>query len=211
MIRVAVVNAKGGTGKTTIATHLAGGLAARGHAVALHDLDRQACALGWLARRDTTAPPIVAVGRKETPPEVAWVIVDAPAGLRRDDLADLVKAVDVLVVPVLPSAFDEAGTASLFAKLADLNRIRRGRVQIGVVANKWDPRRRASTHLGSYLAATGHPVVAHLRDHALYATAAHDGGTVFDYPPSRSRTVAADWSPLFDWLFERFGHEVTRD
>lgn len=200
MIRVGVVNLKGGTGKTTIATHLAVFFAARGLSTALHDLDRQRCAAAWVERRSPRLPPILGVSRSESAPEVQALVVDAPAGTRKADLDDLLASVDTVIVPVLPSAFDEAGTARFLLKLAESARVRKRRCRVGVVANRWRTRSAASDQLGSFLAASGFPVVAHLRDSPLYAAAASSGRSVLELPSARARALGADWAPLFGWL-----------
>lgn len=201
---VGVVNLKGGTGKTTVATHLAAAFAQRGGATALHDLDRQQNASAWVERRDPGLPVILAAGRRSDPPDVQTLIIDAPAGTRSDALVALVKRAEVILVPVLPSAFDEGGTARFLTQLAELPRVRRHRVRVGLIANRWRTRSAPSNQLGAFLAACGFPVVAHLRDSPLYATSAGAGRAVFELPTTRARALVADWRPLLMWLDTAF-------
>ena len=55
---IAVINRKGGSGKSTMATHLAAWLARQGAAVMLGDVDRQQSTRTWLKRRSPTLPAI---------------------------------------------------------------------------------------------------------------------------------------------------------
>ena len=206
MNTIGVVNLKGGTGKTTVALHLAAYYAHRGGVTVVHDLDRQKCATTWIERRDPRLPAIQAVARKADPPDARTVIVDAPAGTRSDALEALVKFAQVILVPVLPSALDEVGTARFLTLLAELPRVRRHRVRIGLVANRWRSRSAPSNQLGAFLAACGFPVVAHLRDSPLYATSAGTGRAVFELPTTRARALGSDWLPLFNWLDQGFSN-----
>jgi chromosome partitioning protein len=104
MRAIAVANIKGGSGKTTLATHIAGWLASQGHDTALIDLDRQQSALGWAERRPDFLPRIrgVDASRELTAPKgVDYAVYDIPAAMRRKELEEVVRAAEVLVVPVL--------------------------------------------------------------------------------------------------------------
>ena len=87
MRSVLIINPKGGSGKTTLATNLAGGLAcAGGEDVRLWDLDRQHSALEWLSLRPADRPQVSALSGK--PGEnsrshggAGWLVLDAPAGI----------------------------------------------------------------------------------------------------------------------------------
>ena len=95
MKTILVANAKGGAGKTTLATNIAGGLAARGAPVTLWDLDRQKSALQWLAVRPESLPGIAQLGDGRDDPAKpkgkGWLIIDSPAGLHGKTLARAIK------------------------------------------------------------------------------------------------------------------------
>jgi chromosome partitioning protein len=116
MISILVANTKGGCGKTTISTHLAAAFAAAGHPTALADADRQRSSLAWAGARPGTAAPITALDWVEAltaPPRgTARLVIDAAAAMKRRHVFDLVKEADVIIVPVLPSAFDQTSTGS---------------------------------------------------------------------------------------------------
>lgn len=203
MYAVAVVNGKGGCGKTTVATHLAARLARLGHRPLLVDLDRQRSAAAWVHRRASPLPPIDVVEAEldglALPQEPPFQIVDAPAGLRRRGLETLVGAVHAVIVPVLPGAFDEAATLRLFERLADCKPVRKGRVPVALVANR-ARRGAAGARLARFLAEAPFPHVATLPEAQLYLSAAADGRTLFDLAPARSRGALEAWRPLLAWL-----------
>ncbi len=199
---VAVINTKGGSGKTTLATHLAAHFARRGLVTGLADLDPQQSAGGWLERRPYTLPAISPVDlENQRPPKgMERLVVDAPAALKRKAVADVVEAADVLVIPVLPSIFDEDGTARFLKHLETMKTVRKGKRDICFVANRLKQRTRAAERLEAFLAGMPYPVMARLRDTQAYANLAIDGGSLFDSPLARLEDYRAEWRPLLDYL-----------
>jgi len=196
VLTVVVANPKGGCGKTTTATQLAAAFARAGLATALADADRQRSSLGWLERRPSTAAPIRALDWSKGPckaPAVERLVVDAPAALKRGGIEALADAADVVVVPLLPSAFDEAATAALIAKLAALKPVRKGKKAVGVVANRVKPRSRAAQRLDAFCAELDQPLAGRIADRAAYADLALDGLGVFDLDGARARSWRAEW------------------
>ena len=111
---VLITNPKGGCGKSTAATNLAGYFAWRGHPTMLGDLDRQQSALAWLGIRPATLPHIQSWDRSDEkiarPPKgVTHVVLDTPAGLRGHALRDVMKLADRVIVPVQPSLLCDPG------------------------------------------------------------------------------------------------------
>src|SRR5688572_31792338 len=107
MRHILVTNAKGGCGKSTIATSLAAYFASEGHATALADFDPQASALAWLEQRPADCAPIAGVrgfesGLKAVPRNTEFVVIDSPAGSYGSALTELVRRAETIVVPVLP-------------------------------------------------------------------------------------------------------------
>jgi chromosome partitioning protein len=202
MMIVAVINTKGGSGKTTIATHLAAGFARRGEKTGLADLDPQQSAAGWLARRSYTLPAIVAVDLETAPSPkgLSRLVVDAPAALKRKAVAEVVETADVLVIPVLPSIFDEDGTVRFLKHLETLKTVRKGKRDICFVANRLKPRTRAAERLEAFLSDLAFPVTARLRDTQAYANLAAEGSSLFDSPFARLEDYRAEWRPLLDYL-----------
>jgi chromosome partitioning protein len=204
LLRILVANAKGGCGKTTIATHLAAALSAAGHFTALADADRQGSSLFWLARRPRRASPIAGLDwRKELAPPMprtARLVVDAAPALHGRRIQHLVKAADLLVLPVLPSAFDETATRRFLDRLGRIGAIAKGRKPLAVVGNRVRAGTRAAERLEKFFAAIDCPLVARLRDSQIYPEIAIDGLSLFDSPGKRARDLSRDWEPLIAFI-----------
>ncbi|WP_119681219.1 ParA family protein [Indioceanicola profundi] len=204
MLTVLVSNIKGGVGKTTIATHIAAGLAVQGGGTVLADVDRQRSALGWLERRPDSAKPIQGLDWTkeigEVPKGTDKLVIDAPAALKGKDVEALVRQADVVVLPVLPGAFDEAATERFLKKLDELKAIRKNKVPVAVVGNRLRPRTKAAERLDLFLSGVGHTVVTRLRDSQVYPDLAATGLTLFDLTSKRAQELKADWAPLLSYI-----------
>ena len=113
---IALLNQKGGAGKTTLATHLAGEFAKAGARVTLLDADPQGSALDWAQRRLQSGRKrlygVFGLARDslhQEAPQIAlqadFVVIDGPprvAALARSALL----AADLVLIPVQPSAYD---------------------------------------------------------------------------------------------------------
>ena len=108
MRSILVVNPKGGSGKTTLATNIAVYYAVRGQSTTLLDMDPQASATDWLSVRPGNRPEIAGVqgtvDGHRIPRNTDVLIIDAPAGVRGRELSDLLRRAQTAIVPVLPSA-----------------------------------------------------------------------------------------------------------
>lgn len=206
MLRVLVTNIKGGCGKTTIATNLAAAFAAGGFATGLAEVDRQKSSLSWLKLRDGRGQPILPLDwRKEVghmPADLQRLIIDAPANVRMKHVDELIRAADLVVVPVLASIFDEGSTERFLAKLDELKPIRKGRTSVALVANRLRPRSRAAQRLEAFLERLGQPIVARLSDRAVYGELAVQGLSIFDVDGQAVRPVRAEWRPLLETIEE---------
>jgi chromosome partitioning protein len=204
VLKILVINAKGGCGKTTIATQLAAALAAAGHFTALADADRQRSSLGWLARRPSRAALIAGLDwTKEAGAPVRRterLVIDAGRAPRGKRTAELVKAADLVVLPVLPSTFDETATGRFLDRLEKIGSIAKGRKPLAVVGNRIRAGTRAADRLEKFFGGIDHPIVARLRDSQLYADAAVKGLSLFDAPGRRARELCGDWEPLLEFV-----------
>lgn len=204
MRTVLVGNIKGGCGKTTLATHIASAFAAKGLATAIGDCDRQRSSLNWLRRRPESLPPITGLDWSKdvgtAPKGLEWLVIDAPAAMHHKDVEDLIGISDIVVVPVLPGAFDEDATAHFLERLAKVKAVRKNKRQVAVVGNRLRPGTRASDHLDGFFGGLGFPVVARLRDSQIYPSVAAQGSTVLEGNDRRARSYAAEWGPLLDLL-----------
>jgi chromosome partitioning protein len=204
MQTILVANPKGGSGKTTLATNVAGWLAGRRQRVLLTDLDPQQSAAQWLARRPRLFPAIGARGGGDAVgtavPDPQWQVVDSAAGIHGDELRQALKVADVLLVPLSASAFDMAATQRFLGVVADAKAVRKGRLAVGLVAIRIDARTRSAAELDVFLGGYAFPLVAHLRDTQVYVHCARDGASVFDLPRSRAEQDWDEWRPLTRWL-----------
>lgn len=200
MISVLVVNAKGGCGKTTVATNLATAFANAGLRTGLAECDRQGSSLKWLKSRPATAAPIESLdwrkGRGDVPKKLARLVIDAGAGVDSERVRTLLKDADMIVMPVLPSVFDEAATKRFLKRVDELKPVQKGRKPVMVIGNRVRPNTRAARELDEFLASLGHDVVTRLTDRALYQDVARQGLGIFDLPPSRRASVIEDWLPM---------------
>lgn len=208
MRTVLVVNPKGGSGKTTIATNLAGYFATRGRRVALSDLDRQRSALDWLQRRPYKLPRIHGIdGRKDkaNDPGAEWTIMDAPAGIHGDKLQEVVKQAQWIIVPMQPSAFDMGATRDFLEVLQQEKAVRKARVQVALVGMRVHARTHATAALAEFIQASGFVSPTSLRDAQVYALAAERGASLFDIRPSLVARDLQQWAPLLHWLTAQHG------
>lgn len=200
MKSILVANPKGGSGKTTLATNLAGYLASLGRQVVLADLDRQQSSMGWLKRRPSQLPSIHGHGGARKVGQPDWLVIDSPAGLHGDKLNEAVKLADLVVVPVQPSAFDMAATGDFLRILREEKAVRKERSRVAMVGMRVDPRTRSAAELADFLLAAEFPVLTYLRDAQVYVQCAQEGNSLFDLPPSRAARDIEQWQPLLDWI-----------
>ncbi len=206
---IAVINRKGGSGKSTIATHLAAHFAHVGQSVMLGDVDQQQSAKSWLRRRSRLAPAsapaiqgwIIDKARVARPPAGTHLLVlDTPGGLAGLELARLVMWCDVILLPLCDSRFDRESAAECHAELRTLPRIAGGRCAVGAVGMRIDRRTRGDEAVQAWAAEQGLPYLGSLRNARVYVDCAERGLTVFDMPPSKAAADLAEWAPVLAWV-----------
>lgn len=211
MRTILVANAKGGSGKSTIATNLASYFACWGIRVTLVDFDRQGSALDWLRARPADRPAIAGVessaGRYEAPATSDYVVVDVPAGLHGEELARCLALAESVIVPVLPSPMDIRASGRFVGELLSSPGFRRGRTRVCAVANRVRRNTNSYRHLEAFLVRLGIPFIGRLRDTQNYVHAAAAGLGIFELPPRRVAQDLGEWQPLVGWLTldERLG------
>ncbi len=209
MSTVLIANPKGGSGKTTLATNLAGYFATRGRHVVLSDMDRQRSASDWLARRPESLALIHGLdgrGKHADSLSADWTIIDSPASLHGDKLSDAVKRADLVVVPIQPSAFDMGATQDFLAILREEKAVRKERTFVAMVGMRVDSRTRTAAKLQEFLAQADFPVMTNLRDGQIYMQAAEQGRSLFDMRPSLVNRDLQQWAPLLHWLINAERH-----
>ncbi len=205
MQTILVANPKGGSGKTTLATNIAGWLAGKRQRVVLEDRDPQQSSAFWLARRPALFPAILAASgatsAKDLKAEgVQWRVIDSAAGLHGDELRDAVRTADVMLIPVSPSVFDMAATARFLQQIAEFKAVKQGELALGLVGMRVDSRTHSSADLDEFMKSTGVPVVTQLRGTQVYVYCARDGASIFDLPRSRAEQDWEQWRPLTRWI-----------
>ena len=200
---VVVANPKGGVGKSTLSTNIAGYFASRGHAVMLGDVDRQQSSRLWLGLRPAAARPIAtwetdSANIVKPPKGTTHVVLDTPAGLHGKRLNEVMKMADHIVVPLQPSVFDIFATRAFLDELVQNKHA--GKTHIGLVGMRVDARTIAADQLHQFVDMLGVPVLGYLRDTQNYVHLAARGLTLFDVAPARVGKDRALWQDLCRWL-----------
>lgn len=210
--RIVVLNPKGGSGKTTLATHLAACFAARGEYPALIDEDPQGSSMRWLSKRPPERPEVAGISafgnrpgvtrtfQMRVPPECEWVLVDTPAAVPAQRLPEVTRGAHAVLVPVLPSDIDIHAAARCVHDLLLIAKISRREQRLGIVANRIRQRTRAQAQLMRFLGSLHIPVVATLRDSQNYLRASEAGLGIHELPAWQARADVESWGPLVAWL-----------
>lgn len=204
MRSIMLLNAKGGCGKSTLATNLASHFTVAGKKVMLVDFDPQQSSLEWLAARSAERPEIVGVdGTTETVrPGKSYdvVIYDVPAVTHGKQLADFVRRVETIIMPVLPSPMDIRAASHFVKEMRALSKVERNEVKIALVANRVRENTVVYHKLSVFLKSLKIPFIATLRDTQNYIRAADRGLGIFELAPSAVQIDLEQWKPLLKWV-----------
>jgi len=205
MRHIMVLNAKGGCGKSTLATNIAAYFANEGASVALADYDPQRSSLDWLERRPDNRPLIAGVvafedGLRHVPRSADIVVSDAPARSHGAELTDLVKHAETIVVPVLPSTIDMQATTRFLDELQSVGKVQRKQAKIGALANRVRDNTLIFDDLDEYLTRARVPYIAALREAQNYVRAYTRGLGIFELPEYLAWPDWDEWEPLTAWL-----------
>jgi chromosome partitioning protein len=205
MRHIMVLNAKGGCGKSTLATNIASYFANEGASVALADYDPQRSSLDWIERRPENRPTIAAVaafegGLRHVPRGADIVVSDAPARSHGKELTDLVRHAETIVVPVLPSTIDMQATTTFLKELQSVGKVQNKKARIGALANRVRDNTLIFGDLDEYLTKARVPYIATLREAQNYVRAYTRGLGIFELPEYLAWPDWNDWEPLTEWL-----------
>lgn len=200
---VVVANPKGGVGKSTVATNIAGYFASQGHQVMLGDADRQQSSRLWLRLRPGEARPIasweVGEGQVAKPPRgTTHVVLDTPAGMHGKWMEDTLRSADKVLVPLQPSIFDIYATRAFLDELAQHRKA--GRMQVGIVGTRVDARTIAADKLQEFVEGLGLPVLGFLRPTQNYVHLAARGLTLSDVARGKVERDLEQWQGIHRWL-----------
>jgi chromosome partitioning protein len=215
MQKIVVLNSKGGSGKTTIATNLAAYYAARGMSVALMDMDPQGSSMRWLKVRPRGVPQIHAIAAYEkpmgvtrafalrTPPGTERLIVDTPAAIPAQQMPEIVRDASAIVVPVLPSEIDIHAASRCIADLLLVAKVHRSEKRLVIVANRARRYTKAYHSLMKFLQSLRIPVAAVLRDSQVYVRSAETGTGLHEMKGALLQEDLDTFRPLIEWLERR--------
>ena len=213
MIRIVVINVKGGCGKSTISTNLASLYASRGFQTALYDYDEQGSSMRWLEARPSTVPAIYGVTahphaargvtrswHMRVPPDVSRLIVDTPPGLKGSALAQQIRDADYILIPVLPSWMDICATGDFLRELIVNLKVHRGDSRMAIVTNKVRRNTTAFQELEQFLQKLNIPVLAQLRDTQNYNRVSRAGLGIHEINHQAVDTDKKHWQAIFNWI-----------
>ena len=220
--KIAVLNPKGGAGKSTLALNLAGYLSCQSYNVALIDMDPQGSSSRWLKNRGEGRTPILGIHinhqqpdkdgnlRIRVPDHITHVVIDAPARVPAKSLIDYTCGAHAVLIPVLPCDLDIHAASNLISNLLLVAQISRRNGRIGVVANRVKERTIAYQQLMRFLGSLSIKVVGILRDTQNYARAASTGLCLHEMPPSRVAKDLEQWSKITEWLHDCLERPLTQ-
>ncbi len=209
MKKVVILNPKGGSGKTTIATNLAVSLAVSGQKPCLLDLDPQGSSLAWLKKRPADLASIHGINgahfnlrvtrswQFRQYPDAQAVLVDTPAGLGRDRMEDLLRDAHRVIIPILPSAID-IDTAP--RAIADILLTNYPRDRIVIVGNRVRTRTQALGVLERFLASLNIPLLAFVKDSQLYVRSSAMGLGLIELPAWMTHEEPEAWMRMRAWF-----------
>src|SRR5450631_3021846 len=212
MQRILILNPKGGSGKTTLATNLASYFATLGDRPLLSDNDQQGSSTRWLKKRKPEQAFIHGIAAFERnsrmtrawqmriPPDAAHVVVDTPAAVLAQEMPEMTRTADAIIVPVLPSDIDIHAFSRCIADLLLIAKVRRDENRIGVVANRVKRNTLVFQSLMRFLETLRIPVIATLRDSQNYVRAAEQGVGIHEMKRYVVEQDLEDWQPLLAWL-----------
>jgi len=202
---VVIANPKGGSGKSTLSTNIAGYLANSGHQVMLGDADVQRSSKFWVSQRPEVLPKISTweyeadlIYTAKPFKDTTHVVIDTPGGLSGWRMQEVIGRADKIIVPIMPSMFDMQATNAFIVKLLQLKRAHTS--QVAVIGNRVDARTVAAANLKIFMDTLNVPVLTYLRDTQYYVHMAAHGLSMFDITPSKVQRDLEQWKPICDWL-----------
>lgn len=205
MRSIMVLNSKGGSGKSTIATNIASYYASQGNKVVLVDFDPQASSLDWLAARQSGRSTITGIdgasGQFRVPRSADYVVYDTPAAVHGAALSALLRRAQSIIIPVLPSPIDMRAATPFVQKVLDNGRVARKEARVALIANRCREHYNIYHQLDNYLRKVRKaPFISALRETQNYVRAAERGLGVFELPPYLVRKDLDQWDPIIRWL-----------
>lgn len=211
-IRVLVANAKGGCGKTTMATNIASYFSTQGEATAIIDYDPQGSSIDWLSARDPHLAKIEGVAAYQNhnpnstrsytlrvPSNTSRIVLDTPAGLSGHILSDMIQASDFIIIPVIPSSIDIRAATGFIRDVLLSRSYRANKIPIAVVANRVKKNTLVYQKLERFLNSLNIPFITSFRDTQNYVRASEHGLGLADFR-QRDAKDKLEWKPMLEWI-----------
>jgi chromosome partitioning protein len=206
-----VINPKGGSGKTTVATTLASYFASNGAATAMMDYDPQGSTMNWLRVRSPNARKIHGANAApqrtglrtlgmHVPAGTQQLIIDAPAGVSGLALQEMLSRAHCILIPVAPSAIDIHATANFIRDLLLTGKVRANNIRLGVVANRVRKANPVYQPLERFLTALNLPLLARISDSEVFVTAAETGLGIYEMDFAASAAERGQFQPIVEWV-----------
>jgi len=209
-----VVNSKGGSGKTTIATNLASYFAVNHVPTTIMDYDPQGSSLNWLQLRGQVEREIC--GANAAPQkggrirsvemfvrtDTQQLIIDAPAGASGLLLQEILRRPDGIIIPVAPSAIDIHATANFIKELLLAGRVRARNIRLAVVASRVRSSMPVYQPLERFLGSLGVPFLARISDSDAYVKTAETGLGIFEMDAT-AEAERLEFLPIVEWVMQR--------
>ncbi|BDU58083.1 cobyrinic acid a,c-diamide synthase [Limnohabitans sp. MORI2] len=202
---IVVANPKGGAGKSTLSTNIAGYFASQGHTVMLGDADTQQSSKLWLTQRPEVLPKISTweyeadlVLTAKPPQGTTHVVIDTPGGISGWRLKEVILRADKVIVPVMPSLFDMQATQNFLLQLVSITQGLP--TDVRVIGNRVDARTISASNLRQFVESLDVQVLSYLRDTQYYLHMAAHGLSLFDITPSKVAKDLEQWQPICKWL-----------
>jgi chromosome partitioning protein len=184
---IAVLNQKGGAGKTTLSTNLARALQLGGDKVLLVDSDPQGSARDWNAAGNGELLPVIGLDRPTLAKDIQairdnqdWIIIDGAP-----QIADLavaaIKCADLILIPVQPSPYDVWACEDLVDIIKTRQEVANGKPKAAFVISRVIKNTQLSKEIGEALEGYGLPVFKHFTSQrVIFPKSAATGLTVMD-------------------------------
>jgi chromosome partitioning protein len=205
MRNIMVINSKGGSGKSTVATNLASYFASQNKKVVLIDYDPQGSSMDWLASRSAARPPIEGIAAfknkaKRPSRNTDFVIHDAPAGKHAGELSKMLSKAQTILIPVLPSPIDMRAVSRFIVEINKTAPVHNKKAKLALIANRSRDYTNIYWELDDYLSKQRIPFLTMLRDSQNYIKAAEKGLGIFEMAPGATELDREMWEPIIKWV-----------
>jgi chromosome partitioning protein len=203
MKTIAIISQKGGSGKTTVAVHLAVCAERAGQIAAIIDLDPQGSAFEWSSRRVAGSPEVI----RATSDQLAVLLAQAKANgadfaiidtAPHSDKSATVAAglADMILIPCRPSAFDVAAIPTTL----NILKLSKAKDKAFILLNAVPPQGRTGNEATEGLSTFANVSPVRLVHRAAYSHAVNDGRSVQEFEPNGK--AAEEIQALYQWIIK---------